>query len=119
LNGRCQKAHLFRFFDNGFERGVFIRAEAGDRIVIDGDCVLAAAELAERNSLVDKRPCNLLAQGQFARRAEAGDHIVIDGDCVLIAAEPAEPDPFVAERPRDLFAQGQFARAPKRAITSS
>jgi uncharacterized protein YciI len=96
-----RSAPLFRFSNNGFERWIIIRAEAGDHIIIDGNCVLAPAEIAEADPFVEERRRDLFAQGQFARRAEAGDHVVVDGDFLLAPAELAETDPFVDERIRD------------------
>jgi hypothetical protein len=63
LNLRSQSAVLFRVFDNGFERGVFVRAEAGDQFVKDGNCLIVPAALAKRRR-------DSFAQGQFAGRAE-------------------------------------------------
>ena len=44
-------------------------SEAGQRVVVDGDFLLAAAELAQPEPLVDECPSNLFASGKGWRRA--------------------------------------------------
>jgi len=108
VSRRRQRAPLFRIFDNRFERGIIVRAEPGDDVVIDSDFFFAPSEYAERKPFEEERTRD--PQGQFARRTEAGDQIAVDGNCILAPVELAKREPFGEERLRDLFAQDHFAR---------
>jgi hypothetical protein len=44
--------------------------EAASEVVVDGDCLVAAAERAEPDPLVDERVGDQLAQRRLARRAD-------------------------------------------------
>ena|ERR1051325_8743130 len=65
-------------------------AEAGDDVVVNGNFILAAAELAKAKAFVDKRLGDLLAQRQFGCGAEACGEIVVGDDGILIAPELPE-----------------------------
>jgi hypothetical protein len=61
--------------DNGFERRVFIRAEAGDHIVIDSNFLLVPAELAERDRFRDERLGLPNVPVRIAGRVEFGSNL--------------------------------------------
>ena len=96
-----------------------VAVPTGPAVVVDGDRFLVAAELAERDPLVDERLRDRFAQWQLGRGAEAGEQIVVDGDRLLAAAERAERDPLVDERVGDPFAQRQLGRGAEAAEQSS
>ena len=51
------EATLARFGDRFLQRQLCRRCKAGEQIVPDGNCLVAAAERSERDPFVDKRPC--------------------------------------------------------------
>ena len=73
-------------------------------MIVDGDGLLTALELAKADALVDHCPRHQLAQSRLSGLAEARDDLIVDGDSLLAALELAKAEALVDHCPRHLLA---------------